>query len=201
MTLCGSVLEGYDSASAPLEPEEDARLSTLPFSPPHAAVPPIPPPSILLAHSLPLSLRRVVSTLSPSRSIAFCVVFTLVSLFPIFPTVSPPAPARSLTLFPLSPRWKFFRLGCTHEWCAVSHDFALASPRAVSFADPFPPLRPLPPLLPRATRCPLPLHFHLTIILVLQILLAPLALSEETSAPARPVKFHYEINPGEYSYS
>lgn len=104
MTLCGSVLEGYDSASAPLEPEEDARLSTLPFSPPHAAVPPtIPPPSILLAHSLPLSLRRVVSTLSPSRSIAFCVVFTLVSLFPIFPTVSPPAPARSLTLFPLSP--------------------------------------------------------------------------------------------------
>lgn len=104
MTLCGSVLEGYDSASAPLEPEEDARLSTLPFSPPHAAVPPIPPPSILLAHSLPLplSLRRVVSTLSPSRSIAFCVVFTLVSLFPIFPTVSPPAPARSLSPFFLS---------------------------------------------------------------------------------------------------
>jgi len=26
-------------------------------------------------------------------------------------------------------------------------------------------------------------------------------LSEETSAPARSVKFHYEINPGKYSYS
>lgn len=102
MTLCGSVLEGYDSASAPLEPEEDARLSTLPFSPPHAAVPPIPPPSILLAHSLPLSLRRVVSTLSPSRSIAFCVVFTLVSLFFRFSQLSPRLPPPALSPFFLS---------------------------------------------------------------------------------------------------
>lgn len=105
MTLCGSVLEGYDSASAPLEPEEDARLSTLPFSPPHAAVPPIPPPSILLAHSLPLSLRRVVSTLSPSRSIAFYVVFTLVSLFFRFSQLSPrlPPPPLSHPFSSLSP--------------------------------------------------------------------------------------------------
>lgn len=102
MTLCGSVLEGYDSASAPLEPEEDARLSTLPFSPPHAAVPPIPPPSILLAHSLPLSLRRVVSTLSPSRSIAFCVVFTLVSLFFRFSQLPPRLPPPALSPFFLS---------------------------------------------------------------------------------------------------
>lgn len=198
MTLCGSVLEGYDSASAPLEPEEDARLSTLPFSPPHAAVPPIPPPSILLAHSLPLSLRRVVSTLSPSRSIAFCVVFTLVSLFFRFSQLSPRPlshPFSSLSPLEIFPsrlharvvrRLPRFRTRLSTRRLFRGSVSATSSP-----TSPSPPRREMP----------LPLHFHLTIILVLQILLAPLALSEETSAPARPVKFHYEINPGEYSYS
>lgn len=184
---------GYDSASAPLEAEEDARLSTLPFSPPHSgssdSVTFDPPRAFSpsLAPSYPRSRH-----LGRSRSASFSPL----SLFSRFS--QPPSHPR----FPLStPVGNFSRLGCTHEWCApspsISHSpLHTPSLSRIRFCH-FIPLRPFSP----AAEMPLPPHFHLTIILVLQILLAPLALSGETSAPARPVKFHYEINPGEYSYS
>lgn len=181
---------GYDSASAPLESEEDARLSTLPFSPP--AVPPIPPPSILLVHSLPLSLRHTHAlAVSVDR---FLRRFHPCLSFPDFPNYPPACPPH----FPLPPGGNFSvsaarTSGTPSSSISPLHTPSLSRIRFCYFI-------PFPPVLLR-TEMPLPLHFHLTIILLLQILLAPLALSGKTSAPTRPVKFHYEINPGEYSYS
>lgn len=147
--------------------------------------------------------RSVVPTLSPSRSIAFCVVFTLVALslshsrLSRFSQLSPPAPAFLLS----SPAGGNFSVLAARTSGAPSPSISQSSHHTPSLSR----IRfcHFIPCLSRSTPWAAPrdaLYFHLTIILVLQILLALDAFGGETLAPARPVKFHYEINPGEYSY-
>lgn len=126
--LCDDItwkcIGGYDSASAPLEPR--GGCST------------IHPPVFsstqrflrfrLRSSSYTLSLslshsRSVIPTLSPSRSIAFCVVLTLVSLFPIFPTTSRPP---SLPGFPFSSPAGNFSISAARMVRRFPQYFALA---------------------------------------------------------------------------
>lgn len=141
--------------------------------------------------------RTVVPTLSPSRSIAFCVVFTLVSLLSRFSQLSP----ATVLLLP-SPVGNFSVSTARTSGATVSLDFALAFPRAVSFVDPFLPLHPLLlafyPLAPGdALTSSLPFDHNSRLTNIVNTLGA----FGGNFGPARLVKFHYEINPGEYSYS
>lgn len=159
------------------------------FDPPRAFSPSLAP-SYLRA-------RR----LGRSRSASFSP--SSLSLFPIFPNY-----LQLIRL--LSPfsffffRWKFFRLSGARtsgarrlpRFCTRLSTRRLFRGYVSATSSPSSRSSRRDPLY-----CPYPLYFYLAIILVLQILLASLALSGKTSAPARPVKFHYEINPDEYSYS
>lgn len=191
MTLYGSVL-GYNSASAPLEPEGDAQISYLPFpsftteflrfhhlrSSPRFL--------FLSVSSLSLFLSIVPYTLSPSRSIAFCVVSTLVRLFPIF--------SRSFFYFPFSSLVKNFSFSLP---CFVSLDFAFVSSRRLSrgFFSATLSLLFYSPLW-RAFMPSLPFDHNSRLT---NIVNTP-SHSNKTFGPSL-VKFHYEINPGKYSYS
>lgn len=177
--------------------EEDARLSTLPFSPPHSgssdSVTFDPPRafSTSLAPSYPRSRR-----LGRSRSASL-------SPLSLFSRFSQPPPALPLPAFLFSPpSLEIFLVSAARtsgvrrlpRFCTRLSTRRLFRGSVSATSSPCSRFSP-------AAEMPLSLHFHLTIILVLQILLAPLALSGETSVPARLIKFHYEINPGEYSYS
>lgn len=118
------------------------------------------------------SLYRTLYTFSPSRSIAFCVVSTLVRLSPIFFS-------RLFSIFLFLLPWKIFP---SRFLAKVPLDFAFFSSR-LSLADPFLPFHSFLNVLLRA-EMPLPLHLHLTIILVLQILLAPRSI-RKTFGPWR----------------
>lgn len=143
MTLRRSI-GGYDGASAPLEPEKDAGLSTLPFSLTHSAVPPILPPSILLVvHSLPLSLRRTY-TLAVSVDRILRRFHPCLS-FPDFPNYQSPSAFRFPPPLKIFPSRLYARV--------VRRLSQFRTPRVVSFADPFLPLHPLPPFSP-APKCP-----------------------------------------------
>lgn len=107
MTLRGSVLGGYDSASAPLEPEEDARLSTLPFSPPHNGSSDSatfdPPHTFSLHLSLSPSPRRIYGSLAVSvdrvlRRFHPCLSFPDFSNYPPAPALPFSSPAGNFSV-------------------------------------------------------------------------------------------------------
>lgn len=192
MILCGSVVEVTRAqAHPPLELRGDARLSSLPFPPslsPRRFLRPIPPPSILLAFS---PSRPAVRRLC--RSCVPCRVSTLVFLSSIFrlphshfaAVLSSSLRRRSFRLDSSRGEWwRVFSLSLSISLRISPHltslhltSLRLIPLRVVSFADPF--LRFVlfyfssSLLFHAVCRMPLPLHFHLTIILALQILLTP----------------------------
>lgn len=105
---------------------------------------------------LSLSLSIIPYTLSPSRSIAFCVVSILVRLFPIFPSSS----STSYFFFPLLLSWKIFSSPILWILRVISLSISYSFLRAVSLADFCCYFVPLGPILPYDE---IPLCFHSTL--------------------------------------
>lgn len=133
MTLYGSVL-GYDSASAPLEPEGDAQISYLPF--------PSFTTEFLQFHHLRSSSRFLLLSVPLFLSLSLSLYHTFIRFYRLgrsrsasFPFLFV-FPRFFLLLFSLSfSGEKFFHLHCLHESCASSLSISYSFLCAVSLAD------------------------------------------------------------------